>query len=115
MNDIIKDNLQRFREECGLTQEQVAVLADVPVDSLRRWESKGGIKPAALSKLAEIYGRQVDHFMTKTPPKVEVPQHRVALVQISDDVDPEIIRKIQKLIDQANATVRDFKKAKGVK
>lgn len=112
VNDIVRDNLKTFREAAGLTQEQAAALAGVPIDSLRRWENKGGIKVAALMNLAEVYGRQVDHFSMRKPPEVEAPMHRVALMQIDKNVDPDIIRRIQKLIDEANGTTRDAKKGK---
>lgn len=108
--DIVRINLRAFRDAMGLTQEQAAAISGLPIDSIRRWETKGGIKLGALVRLAEVYKRDIGHFSMKEPPKIEVQKPRIALVQISDDVDPEIMEQIQELMLKANKETRPAKK-----
>lgn len=52
---IMKSILKSLREEAGLTQEQVANLADVSVNSIQNWERSEKIQSDSLHLLLDIY------------------------------------------------------------
>jgi transcriptional regulator with XRE-family HTH domain len=115
MNEIVRRNLKRFREEAGLTTEKVAAFTGISIDSLRRYESGGsGVSYDVLAKLADVYGHSLDDFRMENPPKADL-KHRpgIAFMQLEGvDVDPDLLAKIQKLVDEANRTTRGEKKRK---
>lgn len=51
----MKSILKSLREEAGLTQEQVANLVDVSVNSIQNWERSEKLQPDSLHLLLDIY------------------------------------------------------------
>jgi transcriptional regulator with XRE-family HTH domain len=113
MNEIVRKNLRRFREEAKLTAEKVAAFAGISIDSLRRYEAGGsGVPYDVLAKLADIYGHSLDDFRLENPPRADLKRRpAIALMQLEGvEVDPELLAKIQKLVDEANRDTRGEKK-----
>jgi len=65
---IIGTQLQKARELLNLTLEDVAHELDISNEDISNWE-KEKVKPNLnqLEKLANIYGREIDYFLSKTP------------------------------------------------
>lgn len=115
MNDIVRTNLQKFRDDAGLTSEEASRLSGVNIDSLRRYESgRSGVPAEVLFRLARIYGRQMEDFYNESPPKadpVNLPMfHAWARTDAMDDYAEKKYREIQELIEKANADVRSHKR-----
>lgn len=113
MNEIVRKNLQRFREETGLTQERAALLSGVKLDNLRRYESgKSGVSPEALFHLARIYGHAMEDFYKEHPPRGDlaaVPLFHASASMTPAEMDKfegKWFREIQETIVKANAEVR---------
>lgn len=77
---LVQRNLVRFREEAGYTIEVAAVLAKVPIDSLRGYEQgRSSVKADRLKLLADVYGHSSDDFFLESPPP-GLPKTQYALV-----------------------------------
>jgi transcriptional regulator with XRE-family HTH domain len=104
-NEIVRDNLRKFRVEAELTTDQAAQASEVPVDNLRRYESgKSGIPASELRKLAVVYGHAMEDFYAKHPPHANLTDRPTYFLRTLPgmDVDEETQQKIQDLIDEAN-------------
>jgi transcriptional regulator with XRE-family HTH domain len=65
----IQANCKRFREEAGLTQQQVAEAIGQAIDTVRSWEQKKRTPERdSLARLAKLYGRTMEHFFMTEPP-----------------------------------------------
>ncbi|HHT9125384.1 MAG TPA: helix-turn-helix domain-containing protein [Candidatus Brocadiia bacterium] len=69
---IIGSQLQRARELLQLTLEEIASKLNVSPQDILGWE-KERLQPnlKQLEKLAELYGREIDYFLKRTPPPPE--------------------------------------------
>lgn len=115
MTDRIRDRLQKFRQEAGLTSEELARVAGVKIDSLRRYESGGtGIPSDTLFRLARALGRSADDFYVDHPPPADLTAlprfHAWAAPGDMDDFEAEKYREVQELISKANSEVRAHRK-----
>lgn len=115
MTDRVRDRLQKFRQEAGLTSEQLARVAGVKIDSLRRYESGGtGIPSDTLFRIARALGRSSDDFYVDDPPPADpttLPRfHAWASPGEMDDFEAKKYTEVQELIAKANADVRAHRK-----
>ncbi len=112
-DELVRTNLIKFREESDLSQAQLGDLSGVPVDAIRRYE--GGITQTipgtALSEFAKVFGRSMDDFFLTHPPKAKPDEAPVLFLRSRPgaDIDLETYKKIQDLIDKANADMRGKK------
>lgn len=109
MNDLIRQNLIRFREELGITQTAAAEEAGVPLDNLRRYEKgKNRVDAVTLSRLAETYGRTVDDFHSEAPGPPDLSRRPVYYLRVAQGqrVTPETHLQLLAIIDKANESER---------
>lgn len=115
-DEIVRRNLIRFREEADLSQAQAGDLSGVPVDAIRRYETgtTATVPGTVLSELAKLYGHSVDDFFMTNPPKAKLDEAPVLFLRARPgvEVDTDLYRKIQDLIDKANADMRGKKSRK---
>lgn len=109
MNDVIKKNLRTFREEAGLTTNDVAQTTGIPVDNLRRYEGgKSGVPADVLRKLADVYGHAMEHFFMESPPKADLssrPMFHLSTLP-GMDVDEKRYRDLLEIVNRTNAEIR---------
>jgi transcriptional regulator with XRE-family HTH domain len=68
-NETVRRNLILFRGQAGLTQAELATLAGVPLDNVRKYENgRQGIKGPTLHSLAVAMRRRMDDFLDENPP-----------------------------------------------
>lgn len=71
---LVRKNLRKFREESGLSQVELALLADIKPNTYPEWErekSRRAPKADALKRLADALGRKIDDFYSEEPPPVD--------------------------------------------
>src|SRR5690606_18192564 len=112
-DEIVRRNLIKFREDADLSQAQAGDLSGVPVDAIRRYETgvTATVPGTVLSELAKLYGHSVDDFFMSNPPKPKLDEAPVLFLRSRPgvDIDLDVYKKIQKLIDEANAEMRGKK------
>lgn len=114
-DEIVRTNLVAFREEADLSQAELGDLSGVPVDAIRRYE--GGVTATipgtALSEFARVFGRSIDDFFMTHPPKAKPQEAPVLFLRARPgvEVDIDLYKKLQEMVDDANAKMRG-KKAK---
>jgi transcriptional regulator with XRE-family HTH domain len=115
-DEIVRRNLVKFREDADLSQAQAGDLSGVPVDAIRRYETgtTATVPGTVLSELAKLYGHSVDDFFMTNPPKPKLDETPVLFLRSRPgaDIDMDVFKKIQKMIDDANAEMRGKKKSK---
>ena len=115
MAELIRSNLVRLRDRAGLTQAEAADVSGVPVDNLRRYESgKSGIDAATLKKIADAYGRPVDHFYMAEPPDVDAGSLPVFFLRTRPgvEIDSELFKTLLREVEQANQRANEIRKKK---
>lgn len=115
MNDTVRKNLKRFREEADMTSDQTAQISGVSVDNLRRYENGSSSVPAdVLHKLAGIYGHTVDDFFQEQPPPANLATRPVFHLRTLPgvDIDEKKYKELQDLINKANSDVRSKRSKK---
>jgi len=114
LDEIVRMNLKRFRDEASLSQAEAAELTGVPIDNLRRYENgiTGTVPGTVLRQLAPAYGHAVDDFFEATPPPARLEERPVFFLRTRPgiEVDVETHRKLQAIIDKANQDVRSRRK-----
>lgn len=109
--DILRQNLKRFREECGLSQTEAADEIGILVESLRRYEQgRRRVDAMLLPKLAECYGRELAHFYLADPPPANPTARPVYFLRMRRGApvpDQAIHDEIVRLIQAANRRARD--------
>ena len=105
-----------FRTEAGLSQAELGDLSGVPVDAIRRYE--GGVTATipgtALSEFARVFGRSIDDFFATNPPKAKPQEAPVLFLRSRPgaEIDMDLYKKIQEMVDEANAKMRGKKPKK---
>jgi len=106
----VRANLKRFREERGLSQEDVSKLLEISVDNLRRYE-QGQRQPGIgiLQRLVTIYGHTTNHFFDEDPPPYDPKLIRAyTLIRMPNlSIPPEIDEEAERLIESLNRRVRE--------
>lgn len=74
LNDIIAENLAKYRKAANLTQSELAERLNYSDKSVSKWEQGNGMPDIfVLYKLAELYGVTVNDFMYKHEEKPIIP------------------------------------------
>jgi transcriptional regulator with XRE-family HTH domain len=114
MDETVKQNLVKFREEAGLTQADAAELSGVPVDNLRRYESGGtrNVPGTVLAALAKAYGHAVDDFFLDEPPPARLEEAPTIFLRTRPNVEvpAEKMRALQEQVDRVNREIRHRRK-----
>lgn len=113
LEEIVRRNLKKFREEAGLSQEQAAEVSGVPASAIVRYESgkTDQVPGTALRLLAVVYGHSTDDFYEPSPPPAKLADRPVIFLRTMPGtvIDAEILGRVQDEIDRANALVRGKK------
>lgn len=112
-DELVRRNMVRFREEAELSQAQVGDLSGIPVDAIRRYETgvTQTVPGTVLSELAKLYGRSMDDFFATNPPKAKLEEAPVLFLRTRPgvEIDHDLFKKIQDMIDDANTKLRGKK------
>lgn len=110
LDEIVRSNLKRFREEARYTQTESAELSGVNLDNLRRYESGETVTVpgTVLQRLAPVYGHEVGDFFLPDPPAGKIEEAPAIFLRTRPgvEIDTATIRKLQKIIDDTNRDVR---------
>lgn len=104
-NEIVRQNLKRFREEAKMTTDAAAQASGISVDNIRRYEGGGSGVPAnVLKALGEVYGHAMEDFFAVSPPKANLGArpHFFLRTLPGVDVDEKQHRRLQEIIDEVN-------------
>lgn len=114
--EIVRRNLQRFREEAGMTQAQAAEFSGIAIDNLRRYESgrTAKVPGTVLAELGSIYGHSADDFSKENPPPSKPEERPTFMLRTrpGTEIDEKVYRELQAVIDKANRDVRTKKRTK---
>lgn len=112
-DEIVRRNLAKFRDEAELSQAEAGDLSGVPVDAIRRYETgvTQTVPGTVLSELAKIYGHSMDDFFMTHPPKAKLDEAPSLFLRSRPGarINMDTYKKIQDLIDKANADMRGTK------
>ncbi len=112
---VLARNLKTFREQAGLTQVDLAILAGINPYSIPRWE-KGEHAPQteSLSKLAKALGRPMEHFFATDPPQGAPPPAVFFRVRDPEAVTDDDMQKLRALTEAINerAALAELRKRK---
>lgn len=101
----IRQNLIRFREEAKLSVAKASDLSGVPDANLRRYEDgTSGPPAAALKQLADAYGHDIGHFYVTEPPPADLDARPHYFLRVRPDADytPELYAELQEVVDKIN-------------
>lgn len=114
LDEIVRSNLKKFREDAEISQAEAAELSGIPVYNLVRYENgvTSTVPGTALRQLAKVYGHAVDDFFEPNPPAARLEERPIWWLRTTPgvEVDAEMHRDLQKTIDKANAAVRSRRK-----
>lgn len=114
LDEIVRMNLKKFREEAGYSQTTAAEMSGVNLDNLRRYESgdTATVPGAVLHRLAPVYGHAVDHFFSDEPPPAKLEEAPAIFLRTRPgvEIDTGAMRKLQKIVDDVNKDVRGKRK-----
>lgn len=102
----IQANVKRFRLEAGLTQQALAVEAEVSVDAIRKWEGGRGVPDReSLTKLAQALGRRMDDFNMADPPPPPARRVPPFILKMAEDAPDDLRKRAEDYIEQLNREV----------
>jgi len=114
IDEIVRGNLKKFREEAELTQSAAADLTGIAIDNLRRYENgvTGTVPGTVLRVLAKAYGHSVDDFFEAHPPPASPEDRPVFFLRTRPgvEIDHEAHRKLQEIVDKVNREVKPRRK-----
>jgi transcriptional regulator with XRE-family HTH domain len=114
LDEIVRINLKKFREDAGYSQTIAAELSGVNLDNLRRYESgdTATVPGAVLHRLAPVYGHTVDHFFLEQPPAARIEEAPAVFLRTRPgvEIDTGQMRRLQKIVDEVNREVRGQRK-----
>lgn len=117
VDERIRKNLVRFREECGLSQAQLADLSGVPMNNLSRYERGENAVPASvIDLLSAVFGRKPGDFYENEPGPAPKPEERNVFFLRTwpgVEIDDKVAAEVREAIASANAKVRARKHRKG--
>ena len=112
-DELVRRNMIKFREDAGLSQAQAGDLSGIAVDAIRRYETgiTATVPGTALSELARLYGHAMDDFFATHPPKAKLDEAPAIFLRTRPgaEIDHDTFRKIQELVEDANAKMRTKK------
>jgi transcriptional regulator with XRE-family HTH domain len=110
-SELIRLNLKRFREGMGLTTEELADEANIPIDTLRRLENgrRSSVPDVRdLRRLAVPLGRTLDEFFQENPSPSQPTERPVYYIKVRRGAayNEAIHRELVRVIQQANDAER---------
>jgi transcriptional regulator with XRE-family HTH domain len=115
-DDLVRKNLAKFRDECGLSRAQLADLSGIPEKNILRYENgETGMPASALAAFAHVFGRDPGDFYRAQPPAGPKPEDRPKLFLKQwpgIDVPREILDDVRSYLARANEKLRGKKTAK---
>ena len=116
MDETIRKNIIKFREETKLSQAQVADLSGVPMNNLSRYERGENAVPASvIPLLAQVFGRDPGDFYKSTPgPPPDDAELDVYFLRVRPgrDEDTQVTAEIRAAIARGNEKLRKAKHKK---
>lgn len=110
VEEIIRANVLRFREESGLSQAQVADISGVPMNNFSRYERGDHPFPASvIVQLSAVFGRPVGDFYASDPgppPKVDDLDVFFLRTRPGREIDEKIAAEVREALAAANARAR---------
>jgi len=112
MSTVFSENLRKFRARKKLTQEQVAEVLGVTVQTISRWECGNALPDVLrLPDIAKLYCVTVDDFYKSNSVAYRNYAERLAAVYEKTDLAEDFLAaefEFRKLIDSGNMTMRDM-------
>jgi transcriptional regulator with XRE-family HTH domain len=116
MDETIRRNIVKFREETKLSQAQVADLSGVPMGNLSRYERGENAVPASvIPLLAQVFGRDPGDFYRRDPgPPPDDAELDVYFLRVRPgrDEDAAVAAEIRAAIARGNEKLRGRKHKK---
>ena len=104
---LVRENIRRFREEAGFSQQDLALRTSVPLDAIRRYESgaRRAIDAIELQAIATATGHTMDHFFLTDPPPTDPARIPVFAILIDPhaEVGDEMRRELENFVAGLNA------------
>lgn len=114
MEETVRQNLMKFRDEAELSQTEASELSGVVIDNLRRYESgvTRNVPGTVLAALAKVYGHAVDDFFQDEPPPAKLEEAPTIFLRTRPgaDVPSEKLRQLQDQVDKVNREIRGRRK-----
>ena len=112
MSTIFSENLRKFRNQKKLTQEQVAEILSVTVQTVSRWECGNALPDVLrLPEIAKLYCVTVDDFYKSNSVAYRNYAERLTSVYTKTDLPEDFLAaefEFRKLINSDNMTMRDM-------
>ena len=113
MNTVFSDNLKKFRQQKNLTQEQVAEILHVNVQTVSRWECNTTSPDIAmLPQIAKLYCVTIDDLFKETSVAYENYAQRLASVYEDTRRPEDFISadfEFKKMMKAGSCTTDDFR------
>jgi transcriptional regulator with XRE-family HTH domain len=110
LDETVRLNLKKFREEAGYSQTSAAEMSGVNLDNLRRYENgdTATVPGTVLQRLSPVYGHSVSDFFMDDPPPARLEEAPAIFLRTRPgvDIDTNAMRKLQKIVDDVNREVR---------
>lgn len=110
MDELVRQNLKKFREEAGLNQSDAAELSGVAIDNLRRYESGKTVNVPAtvVAALCRVYGHSMDDVFLAHPPPAKLEEAPAVFLRTRPGVEVprELMEKLQADVDKVNRQVK---------
>ncbi len=112
LEEVMRRNLEKFREESGLSQAQIAEMSGVPTANYARYERGDNAIPAhVLKPIADALGRSTDDFyLTSPPPPRTEPPVFFLRTRPGIEIDQAVYERLLAELDRANREIRPKKK-----
>lgn len=109
----IRNNIARFRADCGLSRADLAELSGIPEKNLVRYENgETNVSSTAIVELAHVFGRdEGDFYKENPPPAPELEQlPKLFLKQWPGyQVPADVLEEVCGVIERANEKLRGMK------
>jgi DNA-binding XRE family transcriptional regulator len=108
LDEIVRANLVRFREEAGIRQEAAAAAVGITRDGLAKMErgDRGLPKLGLLKQLANMYCRTVDDFYAPDPAPPNLDERTFIVPLALVDVPDDVMEQARAALSSLNAILR---------
>jgi transcriptional regulator with XRE-family HTH domain len=110
VDEVIRKNLVRFREEAEMSQADAAETAGIALDNLRRYENgtTATVPYTVIAALAKAYGHAMEDFSNGDPPPAKLEERPVFFLRTRPGavVDADTFRELQAIVEKANKDAR---------
>jgi transcriptional regulator with XRE-family HTH domain len=102
-NEVIQLNCKRFREESGMTQQQLADESGISIDAIRAYEGKRRTPDRPrLKLLADTLGRKMDDFTLENPPPPNPESRPPIALKVGPHAPADIRKRAEEYAKQLN-------------